>query len=258
MKSGYVETENYRRFLAALHSLDERGAEESCIVIIDGQPGLGKSTMLSRWVVQTSSVYIRTTQGWDYSWMIKDLLAELGVDPELIRTTRGRFQRLLQELQIRQERAALAGRPFGLVVDECDQVAGRREIIEGLRDISDLLYLPTILVGMGTLRDSLRRYLQVGSRAPNRVTFAPLAVDDVKKLIAGKCQVPVADDLCEFVWRASRGYSREILDAIRSIETFGERLVDDLGGGVTLADMAGQPLMIDRASGSSVYVPRGA
>lgn len=256
MKSGYVETENYKRFLEALHSLDQRGAEESCIVVIDGPPGVGKSTMLSRWVVQTGSLYIRTTQGWDYGWMIKDLLAELGVDPELIRTTRARFQRLLQELQLRQERAALAGRPFAVVIDECDQVAGRREIIEGLRDISDLLYLPTVLVGMGTLRDSLRRYLQVGSRAPNRVTFTPLNLADVRKLIAGKCMVPVADDLAEFVSRASRGYSREILDAIRAIEAFGERL-GDVGDGVTMADMAGQQLMIDRASGSPVYVPRG-
>ena len=100
MIPGYVETENYKAFLEALKRLDERGAEESCIVIIDGKPGLGKSTMLSRWVVQTGSVYIRTTQGWDYSWMVKDILAELGVDPELIRTTRARFQRLLQELRI--------------------------------------------------------------------------------------------------------------------------------------------------------------
>ncbi|MAD39550.1 MAG: DNA transposition protein [Tistrella sp.] len=255
MIPGYVETENYKAFLEALKRLDERGAEESCIVIIDGKPGLGKSTMLSRWVVQTGSVYIRTTQGWDYSWMVKDILAELGVDPELIRTTRARFQRLLQELQIRQERAALAGQAFALVIDECDQVAGRREIIEGLRDISDLLYLPTVLVGMGTLRDSLRRYLQVGSRAPNRVTFEPLSVSDVKKLIKHKCEVRVADDLAEYVHRASRGYSREILDAIRAIETFGARL-GDVGDGVTMSDMSEQPLMIDRASGSPVYVPR--
>mgnify|MGYP003630205585 CR=1 FL=1 len=254
MRNTFVETENFRRFVGALKSLDERGAEEACIVIVDGKPGLGKTTTLSRWVVQTGSIYLRAQKGWDYSWFMQELLAELSVDPRSIRGRRDRFERVLQELQDRSERAALEDKVFGIVIDECDMISRRPEIMEAIRGISDLKFLPTVLVGMGKLRDDLRRYPQIESRAPNKIDFRPLSVEDTKILIEGRCEVPVANDLIAFVCRASKGFSREILDAIKSIERFGRRF--DIGSdGVTLADMAGQVIMTDRNSGKDIFVP---
>ncbi|QOL80435.1 AAA family ATPase [Pseudooceanicola spongiae] len=254
MRNTFVETENFRRFVGALKSLDERGAEEACIVIVDGKPGLGKTTTLSRWVVQTGSIYLRAQKGWDYSWFMQELLAELSVDPRSIRGRRDRFERVLQELQDRSERAALEDKVFGIVIDECDMISRRPEIMEAIRGISDLKFLPTVLVGMGKLRDDLRRYPQIESRAPNKIDFRPLSVEDTKILIEGRCEVPVANDLIAFVCRASKGFSREILDAIKSIERFGRRF--DIGSdGVTVADMAGQVIMTDRNSGKDIFVP---
>lgn len=255
MRAQFVETENYRRFTGALKSLDERGAEEACIVIVDGKPGLGKTTTLSRWVAQTGSVYLRAQRGWDYNWFMKDLLAELGVSPESIRGRRDRFARVISELQSRSEQAAFEDRVFGLVIDECDLISRRLEIMEAIRAISDLQFLPTILVGMGKLRDDLRRYPQIESRAPNKVAFSALGLDDTRALIAGRCEVPVAEDLVAFVAKASRGFSREILDAIMSIERFGRRS-DPGPDGVTLTEMAGQPLMTDRNTGREIMAPK--
>lgn len=256
MRKAFVETENYRRFVSALKSLDERGAVEACMVVVDGKPGLGKTTTLSRWVSQTGSVYLRAQKGWDYHWFIKDLLTELGVSYQTIRGKREKFARVLEELQNRADHAALAGEVFGLVIDECDLVSRRGEIMEAIRGISDLRFLPTILVGMGNLRDDLRRFPQIESRAPNKVEFKPSTIEDTTALIAGLCEVPVAPDLAEFVCRASRGLNREILDAIRSIERFGNRY--DYGAdGVTLQDMVGQPIMNDRNKGTPIMVPGG-
>ncbi|MCI5041030.1 MAG: ATP-binding protein [Donghicola eburneus] len=260
MRKAFVETENYRRFVGALKSLDERGAVEACLVVVDGQPGLGKTTTLSRWVAQTGSVYMRAQKGWDYNWFIKDLLTELGVSYQTIRGKREKFARVMEELQNRADHAALAGEVFGLVIDECDLVSRRAEIMEAIRGISDLRFLPTILVGMGQLRDDLRRFPQIESRAPNKVKFEASSLEDTASLIHNLCEVPVADDLVEFVWRASRGLNREILDAIMSIERFGRRFdpdPDGTGGGVTMADMAGQPIMNDRAKGMPIMVPGG-
>ncbi len=123
--------------------------------------------------------------------------------------------------------------------------------------ISDIHFLPTILVGMGKLRENLRRFPQIESRAPNKVRFMPATLDDVRALIAARCEVPVADDLTEFVWKVSRGYNREILEAIAGIERFGMR--NEPGPeGVTIADMAGQIIMSDRATGKPITVPRVA
>lgn len=178
MKPNFVETSNVRQFMAALKRVNERGAVEACMVVVDGKPGLGKTTTLSRWVAQTGSVYLRAQKGWDYSWFIQDLLTELSVDAKSIRGKRERFARVLQELQDRAERAAFEDKVFGIVIDECDLVSNRGEIMEAIRGISDLYFLPTILVGMGSLRDNLRRFPQIESRAPNKVAFLPATIED--------------------------------------------------------------------------------
>jgi hypothetical protein len=127
--------------------------------------------------------------------------------------------------------------------------------MEAIRGISDLKFLPTILVGMGTLRDNLRRFPQIESRAPNKVAFLPASLEDARALIDGRCEVRVADDLVKFVWQRSRGYNREILDAIAHIERFGLRAdVDEAG--VTVDDMVGQPIMMDRTTGKDIVVTR--
>lgn len=254
MKPNFVETSNVRRFYAALKRVNERGADEACMVVVDGKPGLGKTTTLSRWVAQTGSIYLRAQKGWDYSWLIQDLLSELSVDPKSIRGKRERFARVLQELQDRAEQAAFQDRTFGIVIDECDLVSNRGEIMEAIRGISDLHFLPTILVGMGSLRDNLRRFPQIESRAPNKVAFVPSDVDDTRALIEGRSEVPVAPDLVEFVWRVSKGFNREILDAIANIERFGLRF-DPGDEGISVADMAGQTIMNDRNTGKPIRVP---
>ena len=257
MRDTFVETGNVRRFMAALKTLDERGAVEACMVVVDGKPGLGKTTTLSRWVAQTGSVYLRAQKGWDYSWLIQDLLTELSVSYQQIRGKRERFARVLQELQIRAEAAMLEDRVFGLVIDECDLVSARSEIMEAIRGVSDVLFMPTILVGMGRLRDNLRRFPQIESRAPHKVEFQPAGLEDVTALIRGRCEVPVAPDLIGFVARLSKGYNREILDAIANIERFGRRMQPGPEG-VTLADMAGQKIMASRDTGRDIVVPEAA
>lgn len=253
MRNVFVDTANAKAFASALTTLNERGAVEACMVVVDGPPGLGKTHTMSRWVAQAGSVYVRAQKGWDYGWFIDDLLVELSIHPP--RGRRERYRRLMEELAERAARAMLDGRPFGLVVDECDLVSARAEIMEAIRGISDINHLPTILVGMGKLRDNLRRFPQIESRAPRKVQFRPAELADVQALIRGRCEVPVAPDLVEFVHRLSRGYNREIMDAIANIERFGFRM-DPGPAGVTLEDMAGQVLMNDRHTGSAILVPR--
>lgn len=255
MKPTFVETTNVREFYGALKRVNERGAIEACLAVVDGLPGLGKTTTIRHWVSQTGSIYLRAQKGWDYSWLIQELLTALSIDAKSIRGKRERFARVLDELADRSERAVFENRTFGLVIDECDMVSTRGEIMEAIRGISDLRYLPTILVGMGSLRDNLRRFPQIESRAgSNKITFRPASLDDARALIAGRCELPVAEDLTEFVWRLSKGFNREILEAIAHIERFGLRA--DIGAaGITMADMAGQVLMNDRSTSKPIIVP---
>ncbi len=253
MRAEFIQTSNYRRFTSALTRLDDRGAQEACMVVVDGKPGLGKTATMARWTAQTGSIYLRAQRGWDYSWFVQELLAELSVTT-VPRGRRDRFKLAIERLDDLATDATIEGRAFSLVVDEADLISGKPEVMEAIRGISDLRFLPTILVGMGKLRDNLRRFPQIESRAPNKVEFLPATREDAAALVRGLCEVPVADDLIDFVWRLSKGFSREMVEAIKAIERFGMR-IDPGPEGVSHADMVGQVIMNNRENGKPIIVP---
>ena len=49
MKRTFVKTTNASRFLSGVQALNQRGAEEACLVVVDGEPGLGKSAVIQWW-----------------------------------------------------------------------------------------------------------------------------------------------------------------------------------------------------------------
>jgi DNA transposition AAA+ family ATPase len=141
-----------------------------------------------------------------------------------------------------------------VVIDEFDHVSAKLLLVEALRDLSDLSEVPFVFVGMGKVRDNLKRLPQVSSRVARYVTFEPSDQQDVQKFLDEQCEVKVAPDLAAFVTKVTGGYNREVREAIVSIERFGFR-VDPGEIGLTLADMAGQFLTNDRYTGQAIYVP---
>lgn len=252
MRSKFVYTENVTKFYDRLRDVRNRGANEACIVVVDGAPGLGKTTCMSHFITQTQSIYLRANQGWDYRFLIDTLLKEMDIIPP--RGRLARYERLIQGLRERAHASQQAGHTFSLVVDECDQVSSRREVMETIRDLSDIQFMPTILVGMGRLRENLLRFPQIESRAPRKVRFHPASVEDARKVIEARCEVPIADDLSQFMWKVSKGFNRELLEAIAHVERAGMRL-DHGEAGVTLADMAGQVVTYDRETGNPIMAP---
>lgn len=253
MKNVFVETTNVKRFLAALSGLEARGAQEACLIVVDGAPGLGKTTTLTHWVAQHGCVYLRAKKEWTPSWFMNELLETLRVHPP--HSFQKKYAKALEELGMRQASAMIERKPFGLVIDEADHVSSKSAILETIRDISDMIELPTILVGMGRVNDNLARFPQVASRVSQKVRFEKATAEDVRALIDARCEVKVADDLAEFVLRVCGGFNREVLEAIANIERFGLRF--EAGDeGVTLADMAGQVIVNDRRSNQPIRVPR--
>lgn len=252
MRAKFVETSNVKRFLGALSALEARGAEEACLMVVDGAPGLGKTTTLKHWVAQTGSVYLRAKKEWTPSWFINELLESLRVHPP--HAFQRKYAKALEELGQRQSNAAMERRQFGLVIDEADHVSSRSAILETIRDLSDMIEMPTILVGMGRVNDHLSRFPQVASRVSQKVRFEKADLADITALIRERCEVPVAKDLVEFVLKVSQGYNREVLEAIANIERFGLRF-EPGENGITLEDMAGQVIVNDRRSNQAVKAP---
>ncbi|MBF0372361.1 MAG: ATP-binding protein [Alphaproteobacteria bacterium] len=248
MKDRFVSTSNATRFLAALTAVQMRGAEEACLMVVDGVPGLGKSEVAQWWATQTASVYLRCKREWTPAWMMRELLAELRVQPQY--SFERMYRQSLEALGARARQASRDGEAFGLVVDEVDHISRKGELLETLRDLSDMLEIPVVLVGMGRVRHHLARYPQIASRVGQYVEFAPATLDDTRALVKGLCEVPVANDLVEYLHRVSDGLVREVKEGIAVIERHGRRNP----GEVTLAALSGQTLLNDRRTGQPIVV----
>lgn len=252
MKSTFVETSNVKRFHSALTALNRRGAGEACLMVIDGVPGLGKTTTLQHWATKNHCIYLRAKNQWKASWMLNELLEEMRLMPP--HRFEDKFKLTLGQLGQRQDRAMVDDQSFAVIIDEADFISRNKDCMETMRDLSDALEVPVIFVGMGKIRSNLTRFPQVTSRVAEYVQFEPANKTDVKALIEGLCEVQVDDDMIGLIHKVSKGYNREIKEAIASMERWGLR---NLAGGQSLSvsAMAGQHLINDRQTGQSIKVP---
>ncbi|MDO5529882.1 MAG: ATP-binding protein [Paracoccus sp. (in: a-proteobacteria)] len=253
MRPSFVETKNYLAFQGALDDLQARGADECRLIVVDGQPGLGKTTILQRWAAQESCFYLRAKNDWTTYWFLQELL-EAGRQNAPFGGA-ARFTAAIHMLAEHQRMAEMVDRQFVVVMDEADYVSARPKLMDMVRDLADVSGVCFVLVGMGKIRDNLVRFPQTASRISRYVRFEPADIDGVTQFLDAKCEVKVAGDLAAFVARASGGYNREIVEAIQNIERFGLRNPPSGPDGLTLRDMAGQRLMNDRKTSNAIMVP---
>lgn len=250
MKNAFVETSNVRRFHSALSALERRGAQEACLMVVDGLPGLGKTTALHRWAAQTGAVYIRAKKEWTPSWFLNDLLAQFRIAPS--HSYQKRYSQALEAMLQQQSALTLQKRTFAVVIDEADHISRNSRIMESIRDFSDMGDIVFVLVGMGKIRDNLTAFPQVASRVAQYVRFEHASRDDVAAFYETRCEVPVADNVVDFTHQVTAGFNREILEAMATVERFGRR---NGGSTVDLGQLAGQPLVNDRRTGAPIVVP---
>lgn len=249
MKRVFVTTENTKRFMSALDALKNRGAGEACLMVIDGIPGLGKTEALQYCATRSDWVFVRAKKEWSPSWMMKELLAEIGVKSPP-HTFEHKYKIAIETLIQRAEAATRANEDFAVVIDEVDYISRNSRIMETIRDLSDMLEIPFIMVGMGKVRHHLTRFPQIASRVGQYVEFKPADLTDVQALVSNLCEVQVDPTLVEYLHKTSKGLIREIKEAIINIERHGK-----LNGGLaTLDSMQGQILLNDRATGRPIRV----
>jgi DNA transposition AAA+ family ATPase len=254
---GFVETANYRAFLARWSELLRRGAAEACLMVVEGPPGVGKSQMLTHWATQQSAVFIRATSGMTRVALMRAVLeACCGAQSTAAAKAPTAYEALKREVLARLGECAqsflAAGDELAVVVDEADHIAGK-DTLEALRDLSDTLEMPIILVGMGDLQGRIKKIPHIASRVGQWARLSPAAPAEAAKDFKSLCRRPVDDDLALWVAAASRGLMREMMEAAAAVERAGARLPADTP--VTLAAMAGQAIMPNRQAGGMVRVP---
>lgn len=241
MQKTFVRTDNVRKLLTAFSELERRGADEARFMVVEGAPGLGKSHALHWLSTHNDMVFLRAKKSWSPNWMLLDLAEALGLD-EPGYTVVQKFNALLPLLKGRVKAAQVESATFTLIIDEADYLSGNDRLLSTLRDLADLSSVVIILVGMGKIRLSLKRFPQMLSRMGQYVAFKPLNKADVGRFAETFSPVTLDEKVIALLHLYTRGYIREIKEALAAITRVAARTglthigVDELSGHVLLRD----------------------
>jgi DNA transposition AAA+ family ATPase len=218
MRAIFAKTTNANNFLAGVTVVTNRGAKEACMLLVTGEPGLGKSRTVQWWAAQEGAILLRAQTSWTPHWMLAELVTLLKQVPK--RLTEDLHRQVIDGFA---ERLA-HGHPYGgIVIDEAEHVLRNHRMVETVRDLSDHLKIPLILVGMGDIKRMVAAYPQVSSRISRVVEFAPASLEDVRAYCDQLSEAPIADDLVAEIHRGSGGRGRLIMNAIAVAERIGRR-----------------------------------
>lgn len=215
MKNEFVRTSNVTAFLAGVSALENRGAGEACMALVSASPGFGKTRCGEFYASQLAdAVFIRVKQGATSKWILTDLVEELGEQAPAATT-----QKLFN-----QAFASLNRKPRPIVLDEVEHTVDRDlAALESIRDLSDLLEIPVILLGREFVPGKLRKHQQIWTRISAVIEFGPATADDVAKMVDELCAFAADDAVLAKLHAESEGHMRPIMNGVANIERIGHR-----------------------------------
>lgn len=214
MKNQFAVTSNAQRFMGALSALSHRGASEASWVLLTGLPGLGKTELVEWWALTHDAVYLRAKAAWTPRAAQLELAEKLGIAP-----SRGNAELFGQILSV------LGRNPVPIAIDEVEHCLRDAKVLEVFRDLSDLLEIPIVIIGMDAVRTQIQKHEQISSRIHQVVDFLPATPADVRIMAETlvEPQLQWHDDLIEKICAESEGRYRLIMDALAVVERKAKR-----------------------------------
>lgn len=245
MKKQFVKNiTNYERFRTGITAVETRGASEASLMLVTGPAGYGKSGTVDQWAVQNGAAYLRAKVEWTPRYFMTELAEALKID------SRGRAKDVFGRVA-----GVIGGQQIPLVIDEVEHcLRDSAQVLEAIRDLSDLTEVMVILVGMDQAQAKIARHAQIWSRMAKVVEFMPATPEDTGEFCRQLAEVKIAPDLVNEIHRQSAGRVREIMNAIATCEHLAMR---NGKGEVSLQDMAGVVLTHDWQARRPRVVPPG-
>jgi hypothetical protein len=204
----FANLSNYQTFYAAFTYLQESSQPEK-LMAVHGLPGLGKTRSISELASRLPAVYYYCSPGHSPRSLCQDILHKCQQQPSGTSTSE----------HISSVANYLSEHRMPLFLDDCDNIASRGIIIETVRAIHDLSGQPVVMVGMANFVQKLSRHAQIIDRA-HLLEFAPIVLDDVRKLTYGLSTLAFADDICTEILQVSQGKARLASRAIGYIDNW--------------------------------------
>ncbi|NDP58034.1 MAG: ATP-binding protein [Oxalobacteraceae bacterium] len=227
MKTGFVQNRNYESFMQAVHAVEKRGAREAGMLLVTGEPGIGKSKVIEKYVSESGALFVRAVSVGSKRGLMMSLAAK---------DTRMSQKGTSQEIQ-KSIIGYIAANNVSIVIDECQHLLRNESaaMLEAVRDISDMAECMVILTaGEIGVEHKIAKYNQIASRINKHVQFKPLTMEDSSFAIKQLSEVAFDDALMAAIHIQSGGKMRLIKNAIAGLEAFGKANARSI---VTLADI---------------------
>jgi len=205
MKKIFAKTSNVNNFISAMTRLHQRQEGIPGMALIFSDPGLGKTRTSLWWAAQNDGVYIRTKKLMSGRWLLEEIVAELGEQPEY------RVSELFRQCQ-----RMLLERPRTIFVDEVDYLTYDARVIETLRDIHDMTDAPIVFIGMGMADKKLMRYRHLYDRFSEIVKFHDLKEQDVKTIVEQMCEVKLTLDAVQYIYSIANRFRRVVVQMYKA------------------------------------------
>lgn len=192
---------NVMSFMTMLRRLEDRSSGLPGMGCFYGPSGFGK-TMASIYAANSRrACLVQVKSVWTQKALCEAILDELGVKPEKV------IYRMVAQIG-----QVLAQENIPLLIDEADFLV-KKKMVEIVRDIYEVSFVPVILVGEEALPSRLRQWERINSRMLERVAAEPLDDEDFNHLMDIRCpNVELSGELQAAIKRASRGSARLIVN----------------------------------------------
>lgn len=211
MRKSFVKTENYVRFASAVDAVERRGAAEAGMLLVHGEPGYGKTQVVSRWASEVGAVHLRANVDWTPRYFLVELHKALGIE------ARGRA-----EAMFRSALKVITANSLPLVIDEAEfTLRDNAQVLEKVRDFSDRAETTVVLVGMERIQEAIAKHKQIAGRIAQVVEFLPASPADVSQACGQLSEVAMTPALVAEIHRMSGGRMREVLNIIATVERIG-------------------------------------
>jgi hypothetical protein len=232
MKKVFVEgLSNEVKFSGAVARAERRGSPEAGWIIVESTPGLGKSRMLQRYAVLENHPHVRAKEAWTPNACLRDICIALNLTPQS--RTIGMLDDIITLLQRMQPN------PPKIIVDELNIIIKRKDILNQLRDITDIAEVMLIAGANNGAYAALNRDEILRSRVAEVVYFTPLSDKDMQVVCNALAEVKIGEDLQHRILVESRGEIRQVRNMIAEIET----RMRNCREVVTLAKWENRPLL---------------
>ena len=208
MNKIFVKTQNVKNFIGLVENLINKPKNISKMVLVYGEPGLGKSQTTLWLACKYDGIYLRASNLMTGRWLLEEMVKELDEIPRFL--TSDNFNIVVKKLK---------QNPQVIFIDEIDYLMNNYKTIETLRDIHDETGCPIIFIGMGLAHRKLERYKHLYDRFSEILKFETFGVDDLSQIIGKLSEITFTPDAIEYIHTKYNRF-RQIVQLINQMETF--------------------------------------